>query len=202
MSGVAHPVAMTREHLRAVVQIHIASFPGFFLTFLGPRFLALYYAGICKAPEGIAFVCLNAVGQPVGFVAGSSNPRGFYSRLLRRDWWRFALASLGALLRKPSCVGRIARGLTHPAGNPIGAEVAGLFSLCVLPETQGTGAGKILVGAFLQEAAKRGCRKVFLTTDREANDAVNAFYQRLNFRIERHYVTPEGRPMNEYWIDL
>jgi len=193
---------MEKEDIREVVRIHLASFPGFFLSFLGPRFLALYYSGVRAAPEGIALVFLNPGGEPAGFVAGTTNPRGFYSRLLKRGWPRFVLASLGPMLRKPSVVGRIARALSHPSRNPVGEEVAGLFSIGVLPELQGTGAGRKLVDSFLSEARKRGCRRVFLTTDRNGNDAGNAFYRKLGFRVERQFETPEGRAMNEYWIDL
>jgi ribosomal protein S18 acetylase RimI-like enzyme len=195
-------VPMRPEHIPAVVQTHLASFPGFFLSFLGPRFLSLYYAGICAAPEGIGFVYLNSSGLPAGFVAGSSDPRGFYSRLLKRDWLRFAAASVDAIIRRPTVIGRIARGLFHPGGNPFGDDVAGLFSIGVLPELQGTGAGKLLVQAFLHEAGRRGCTRAFLTTDRDENEAVNAFYQKLGFSIERQYETPEGRRMNEYWVNL
>ena len=185
-----------------VVAVHLSSFPGFFLSFLGPRFLSLFYTGICTAPEGISFVYLNDTGLPAGFVAGTSNPGGFYSRLLKRDWLKFALASIAPVLRKPSVLKRVARAISHPAGNPVGDDVAGLFSIGVLPELQGTGAGKKLVQAFLDEAKQRGCRRVFLTTDRDNNEAVNSFYEKLGFEIERQYVTPEGRRMNEYWITL
>lgn len=185
-----------------VVEIHLASFPGFFLTFLGVRFLSLYYAGICAAPEGIAYVYVDDAGSPAGFVAGTSDPRGFYSRLLRRDWIRFSLASLAAVIRKPSICPRIARGFLHPSRNPAGKDVAGLYSIGVLPSLQGTGAGKKLVVTFLEEARSRGCRRVFLTTDRDGNDTVNAFYRKMGFRVEREYATPEGRWMNEYWINL
>lgn len=203
MNEAASPlVPMRPEHIPAIVQTHLVSFPGFFLTFLGPGFLSLYYAGICAAPEGIGCVYLNSSGLAAGFVAGSSNPRGFYSRLLKRDWLRFALASVGSIIRKPTVIGRIARGLFHPGDNPFGDDVGGLFSIGVLPELQGTGAGKLLVQAFLHEAGMRGCTKVFLTTDRDGNEAVNSFYQKLGFRLERHYETPERRRMNEYWIDL
>ena len=193
---------MEKEDIGEVVRIHLASFPGFFLSFLGPRFLALYYSGVCAAPEGIALVFLNPGGEPAGFVAGATNPRGFYSRLLKRGWPGFLLASLGSMLRKPSVAGRIARALIHPSRNPAGEEVAGLFSIGVLPELQGTGAGRMLVDSFLSEARKRGCRRVFLTTDRDGNEAVNVFYRKLGFRVERQFKTPEGRAMNEYWIDL
>lgn len=198
----ARIVAMERQHVDTVVAVHLSSFPGFFLSFLGPRFLSLYYAGVCTAPEGIAFVYLNDAGIPAGFVAGTSNPRGFYSRLLKRDWLKFSFASLGAVLRKPAIIPRVARALTHPGENPVGGEVAGLFSIGVLPELQGSGAGKKLVEAFLDAARERGCKRVFLTTDRDNNDAVNGFYERLGFTVEKQYVTPEGRRMNEFWTTL
>jgi ribosomal protein S18 acetylase RimI-like enzyme len=195
-------VPMTPDDIPRVVQVHIESFPGFFLSFLGSRFLSLFYKGVCAAPEGIRFVCHNSEGVPVGFVAGSTNPRGFYSRLLRRDWLKFSLASVPAILRRPSVFKRIARGFFHPGCNPVGSDVAGLFSIGVLPELRGTGAGRLLVQAFLRDAAVRGCRRVFLSTDRDNNEAVNAFYIKMGFRIERQYVTGEGRRMNEYWINL
>ena len=193
---------MKQNDVVTVVKVHLASFPGFFLSFLGTRFLALFYSGICNAPEGIAFVYLDDSGSPAGFVAGTSNPRGFYSRLLKRGWLQFALASIVPVLKKPSVIGRVARAVSHPSGNPIGEDVAGLFSISVLPELQGTGAGKKLVQAFLDEAKQRGCIRVFLTTDRDNNVAVNSFYQKLGFSIERQYETPEKRRMNEYWITL
>jgi len=48
-----------RGDIRDIVEIHLESFQGFFLSFLGPRFLSLYYLGICSAPEGIGFVCFE-----------------------------------------------------------------------------------------------------------------------------------------------
>lgn len=76
------------------------------------------------------------------------------------------------------------------------------MSLAVLPEAQGQRVGQALVLAFLEEASLRGLRQVDLTTDRDANDSTNRFYQRLGFACERTYTTPEGRAMNEYIIDI
>lgn len=185
-----------------VITTHLASFPGFFLSFLGPRFLSLYYLNISRVPEGICYVYLNQNNEMVGFIVGALNPNGFYSRLLKRDWFRFTIASLGAVLKKPSIIKRLARAFLHPAGNPVGDDVAGLFSIGVLPEYQGKGVGKELVVAFFKDAEQRGCKKVYLTTDQEKNDKINAFYQSLGFNVERQYLTPEGRRMNEYWKNL
>jgi len=190
------------EHVKSIVAVHLFCFPGFFLTFLGPRFLTLFYQGICSAKEGIGFVYLNASGEPAGFVVGTTNPRGFYSRLLKRYWFKFCSASVLPILKRPAIFSRVARALLHPSENPPDIDIAGLFSIGVLPELQGTGAGKLLVYAFLNEARLRGCRQVFLTTDRDENDSVNAFYWKLGFSIERQYITPEGRHMNEYRINL
>jgi len=196
-----HIRAMQTQDVPRVVETHLASFSGFFLTFLGPAFLAQLYSGIIADPSGIALVA-EKDGQIVGFVAGTCQPAGFYTRLLRRRWWRFGLASIKPVLRNPRIVPRLLRALAMPGQARAAAGEGTLMSIAVLPERQGQGIGQALVRAFLSEAARRGLNKVNLTTDRVANDAANVFYQRLGFVCRRHFVTPEGRQMNEYVIDL
>ncbi len=193
---------MVLKDVVQVVAVHLTSFPNFFLSFLGPRFLTLYYSGICSDREGMSFVYLDSNDQLLGFVAGSSNPRKFYSHLLKRDWLRFSFFSMGAIIKRPTVIRRIFRALYHPSENPVGDDIAGLFSIGVVPECQGIGVGKKLIEEFLDKAKKRGCKRVFLTTDHDQNDTVNSFYQKLGFNIERQYVMPEGRRMNEYWINV
>ena len=77
-----------------------------------------------------------------------------------------------------------------------------LMSLAVLPGEQGKGIGQSLVAAFLKEASQRGLKQIFLTTDREGNDTVNRFYKSLGFSNVGSYITPEGRGMNKYMINL
>jgi ribosomal protein S18 acetylase RimI-like enzyme len=76
------------------------------------------------------------------------------------------------------------------------------MSIAVRPESAGKGIGKWLVEAFCKELANRGATAVCLTTDRDKNDQVNQFYQRLGFQLSQTFVTPEGRAMNEYFISL
>ena len=62
---------MTPRHLERVVEVHLASFDGFFLTFLGPKFLRLLYSELMKESEGVALIAQEKEGQVVvGFVAG------------------------------------------------------------------------------------------------------------------------------------
>lgn len=186
--------------VRSIVAVHQEGFPGFFLTFLGPAFLRELYLATLTDPDGIGFVATNE--KVIGFVLGTVRPSGFYHGLLRRHWWRFALASLIPALRRPSIIPRLLRAFSMP--NTVAQQEGRgtLMSLAVLPEAQGQRVGQALVLAFLEEASLRGLRQVDLTTDRDANDSTNRFYQRLGFACERTYTTPEGRAMNEYIIDI
>lgn len=189
------------DDVRDVVIIHLTSFRGFFLSFLGFPFLRELYMGILQDPTGIAFVNYNDK-RIVGFIAGTSHPAGFYRRLLHQRWWRFGAAAIPAILRNPLIVPRLLRAFRKPQESASQPDAGTLMSIAVLPEAQGQGLGQALVKVFLEEAKQRGLKHINLTTDRDNNDLVNHFYQKLGFRCYRSFITPEGRPMNEYVIDV
>ena len=73
----------TATDVRDMVAVHMRSFEGFFLTFLGPAFLRELYASTLADPSGIGFV-VEKDRCICGFVAGTVQPSGFYRRLLLR----------------------------------------------------------------------------------------------------------------------
>jgi ribosomal protein S18 acetylase RimI-like enzyme len=192
---------MTLDDVGDVADVHLRSFPGFFLTFLGNGFLRELYHNIVRHPSGLAFV-FKTDDRVAGFVAGTTQPAGFYRSLIRRRWWRFALAALPAAIRKPAIVFRLFHALSMPGEVTTEKDRGTLLSIAVLPAEQSKGIGHQLVNVFLEKAAERGLQKVDLTTDRLENDPVNAFYLRLGFTCSRSFVTPAGREMNEYVISL
>jgi ribosomal protein S18 acetylase RimI-like enzyme len=193
---------MTVQDVRDVARVHIEAFPGFFLTFLGAGFLRELYRGIVKDPAGIAFVA-ETDGVCAGFVAGSTEPAGFYKRLIKRRIVPFAWHAGWAFLRKPTAAPRLLRAFTRSAeAPPADTRRAELMSLAVLPGNQGTGLGARLVEAFVATARERHASAVYLTTDAANNNAVNTFYQRLGFTPSRTFTTPESRQMNEYELRL
>jgi ribosomal protein S18 acetylase RimI-like enzyme len=192
---------MATVDVSAVVQVHLNSFRGFFLTFLGPAFLRELYVATLADSSGIGFVAEDGKSM-CGFVAGTAQPSGFYRRLLRRRWWRFALAAVLPVLKRPSIITRLLRAFSMPEQAAQQEGRGTLMSIAVLPAAQGNGIGQALVRAFLEAADQRGLRQVDLTTDRDGNEATNRFYQNLGFVCERTFVTPEGRVMNEYVISL
>jgi ribosomal protein S18 acetylase RimI-like enzyme len=194
--------SMAEADVPAVVDVHRRSFPDFFLTFLGPRFLRLLYREILREDGRGAFVAEDGAGRVVGFVAGVDRQVGFYRRLARRRWPAFALAAAAAALRRPSTIPRLFRALGRSKAGREAAAQALLMSIAVAPEVEGRGVGRALVAEFIEAMKRRGAAAVSLATDREGNDRVNRFYLGLGFRVARTYPTPEGRRMNEYVIDL
>lgn len=194
-------VPMQLEHINDVVRVHLASFHGYFLSFLGPKFLRLLYTEIIKESDHVAFVAQDESGV-VGFIVGVTHQSGFYARLARERQVAFAMAALGAVIRQIKIIPRLFRALTYSRKSREAAAQALLMSIGVLPEVQQYGVGKRLVITFLNAMKEEKVNEVSLTTDRDSNEKVNNFYQKLGFKLYRTFVTPEGRWMNEYVIDL
>ena len=187
----------------ALTALHMQAFPGFFITRLGPRFVAELYRGFIHHPDAICRVaCQNA--KVVGAVAGPLRPGEFFGELLRSRGFRFALAAVPGLLRDPWNVGR--RLLVAPfyrGDAPEQRARAALIStICVSPTVSGGGVARALLDAFCTTAASRGARFVYLTTDRDGNERVNVFYLRAGFALESEVQRPGGRVMNRYLKEL
>lgn len=197
-----HIAPLAPEDVNLVVKLHLRAFPDFFLSFLGPRFLREFYLAFLMDPVGMAFVARNGQDGVVGAIVGPLDPRGFFGRLLRRRWWAFGLASVTALLQRPSSASRLARALVYRGEAPVGPVRALLSSIAVSPDAQGQGIGRALVQRWLDEARSRGARGCFLTTDAENNDLVNRFYLSQDWKLESAYTTPDGRKMNRYEYDF
>lgn len=181
---------MLRTDLDAVVAIHLAAFPNFFLTFLGPRFLRVFYGAVMQ--DGIALVATQD-DRVAGFVVGMLDSRSFYRRLWRRRFLHIAMAILPVVLRHPSTLRRVARrGVARASDAAPGAE---LMSLAVHPREQHRGLGRALVKAFIESV---GGESLWLITDAADNEGVQTFYEALGFTVRRSFTNAEGRALVEY----
>ena len=195
-----HLRKMQLSDVDQVVKVHLSSFQGFFLTFLGPRFLSLLYRYFVSSAHGVGYVSVDHGHELVGFVCGSTQPSGFFRTFFKNQWWRIILAALWPLIRHPSIGPRLLRAVLYPPQTSTAQGTATLMSIAVLPGRQNKGIGKMLVQEFLGEMQRRGAQRVNLTTDKENNDSVNAFPHCLGFQLVRSFATPEGRWMNEYVV--
>jgi len=191
----------TVDDLPGIVCIHQKAFSDFFLTRLGPAFLARYYELVLNYRAGIALVG-ERKGKLLGFACGFVDPAEFY-RLMWSSRRTFALSAFAALVRRPSLVTGVLQGVqriqTSAAGKP--ANACELSSIAVAPDAAGYGLGKVLIQAFVARAELMEAGCVYLTTDADNNDQANALYRQSGFRHTQRFLQRKGRWMNEYVID-
>jgi len=188
--------------LHDIAELHLSAFPGFFLSFLGKRFLEEFYRGFLLDEKGIGFVAQKKNGTILGVIVGPLSPRGFFMRLLKKRWWAFCLASVTALLKHPTCISRLFRAVFYRGEAPSGRPRALLSSIAVSPDAQSKGVGENLVKAWMAEIQKQGAQGCYLTTDALHNETANRFYNRMGWKLESSFVTPEGRRMHRYVYDF
>jgi GNAT superfamily N-acetyltransferase len=190
------------EEAQALARLHCEAFPGFFLTSLGERFLGQLYRGFAASPDAICLVaCVE--GSIVGVVAGPVRPREFFRHLLRTRGAAFLLAAAPGLLRHPWRVGRRLLAAPFYRGEAPRRESAALVStICVAPSGRGCGVAARMLERFCSEASTRGAQHVYLTTDRDENERVNAFYTQAGFELDEEIRRDGGRVMNRYIRDL
>src|SRR4030066_1450121 len=119
---------MTKSDIERVVDIHLQVFKGFFLAFLGPRFLTILYSAIVDDPTGISLLAHDEQNT-YGFVVGTSEPSGFYRRLIKYKFWKFGIASLQPVVKKPKILPRLIRALLLPIHTDITDDCGLLMSI-------------------------------------------------------------------------
>jgi ribosomal protein S18 acetylase RimI-like enzyme len=192
----------TRAEVPALATLHTRAFPGFFLSGLGPRFLSQLYLGYISDPTAVISVARGKRGEIIGACVGTTEPSGFFYRLLRRQVLGFCLASVLAIVANPAALPRLIGAVAYRGDSPSGTDGALLSSLCVAPEAQGEGVGRALDESWRATAAALGAPRAFLTTDAHDNEAVIRFYERGGWVLHDQFVTRQGRRMNRLRHDL
>lgn len=185
------------EDVRACAALHRRAFPSFFLSELGEPFLREFYRGFVGGEDAVSVVAADPSGRIIGVVVGTTEPRGFFKRLLARRWWAFALASASFAVRKPRHIPRLLRAVLYRGEIPVAVDGALLSSICVDPNAA-PGTGRALLEAFTARGHINAIDAAFLTTDARDNDRVNRFYQLSGWGLAGSYSTAEGRLMNVY----
>lgn len=199
-NSIAFVSPMNLSDVPDVVAVHLSAFPGFFLSGLGRRFLALFYAAALEDASGISLVSRTEDGVQ-GFAVGTVQPSGFYKRIISRRGVRFALAACRPMLANPKIIPRLLGAFKKTTEYKV-AGSALLMSIGVAPALQGRAVGRDLMNTFLEECRRRRIKSVYLTTDGVENDRTNQFYLRMGFGLSRTFITAEGRVMNEYRLVL
>lgn len=187
------------DDISEVAKLHVRAFPGFFLTSLGLPFLEELYAGFLSHKTGI-FVVAKDEGRIVGFAAGTSASEVFFPDLRRRRRLAFVLKAIPSILRNPLPVCRKLLYAVRYRGEAPAEKTSGalLSSIGVASMHQGSGLAAALVSAFEEKASAHGASFVYLTTDVEQNDRVNAFYRKNGYLPVCHFYQDGRREMYRY----
>lgn len=182
-----------------VVDIHLATFPGFFLTFLGPGFLRLLYQGFLDHDDSQLLLATDEdTGDIMGFAAWSFNISGLYRRLLKTRLLPLSWYAFLGFIKKPSAFFRLLRALKQPADSSRDTAYATLSSIGTHPNYKRRGVGSSLLSAIKDSLDPGKVSYLMLETDAKDNEAGQLFYQNNGFTLAGRRTTPEGRQMLEY----
>ena len=186
-----------RNLIQDLAILHKAAFPRFFLTQLGIPFLKTLYTGYLEdADSGI--IVAEDENKAIGFIAYSKDYPRFYKGLIKHHIVKFALCSIGAAVRHPSFIKRLLGAFKKSDSVVKTEKYVELASICVDPSIEGKGVGSALIGYLKEIVDFNDFAYINLETDAVDNDNVNRFYVKNGFKLEREYITAEGRKMNEY----
>ena len=186
-----------KDVIDCVVDIHLNTFKGFFLTFMGKGFLKQMYSSYCKHEKSELVVAFDG-NAPVGFCAYSSAMSDLYKYMIKTGLIPFAWFSAGAFFRKPAVFMRLVRAFLKPGESKREENYVELSSIGVDPLAKSQGVGSMLIDYVKSQVDFDEFSYISLETDAVGNDSVNSFYVKNGFELERIYETPEGRKMNEY----
>jgi len=179
-----------------IANIHLKSFPNFFLTTLGYSFLKTYYKSCSKSKEAISICAFdNETKKIVGFAVGCLNSRGFNKRLIYSNLGAYLYQTLILLFTKPLALIRLFKNLGK--GNVLSdkGNYAELLSIGVSPDQSGLGIGQNLLTKFENKVIKKGVNTITLTTDLDSNDNVLKFYKKSGYKVYYDFVTFPNRNM-------
>lgn len=180
-----------------VVEIHLQSFEGFFLTFLGKGFLkTLYKEFINHEKSGLIVAIEN--NSIIGFIAYSQDMSNFYKHLIKRKIIPFVWYSFRAFLKNPNILLRLLSAFNKSEEVKRPEKYIELASIGVHPLSSSKGIGSNMISYLKSIIDFNEFEYISLETDAEDNDKVNQFYIKNGFKCRKTYKTKYGRIMNEY----
>ena len=180
-----------------IVTIHLNTFTGFFLTFMGRGFLNQMYQSYCDYEEAGLLVA-EEDGKAIGFLAYSSNFSGLYKFMIKTRLIQFGWYSIGAFFRRPSAFLHIISAFLKPGEAKREEKYVELSSIGVDPNIKSKGIGSLLIDSLKHKVDFTKFAYINLETDAIDNEGAIHFYEKNGFVRERMFETDEGRKMYEY----
>ncbi len=186
-----------KDTINDIVSVHLDTFQGFFLTFMGSGFLKLMYRSYAEHKDSGILVAFEDE-KLVGFLAYSDDLSGLYKYMIKKRLFLFGWYGLCAFFRKPSVFMRLVRAFLKPSETKRDEKYVELASIGVDPSVKAKGIGSQLIDALKAQVDFSEYAYITLETDAINNEGANHFYLKNGFALEREFETNEGRKMFEY----
>ena len=180
-----------------IVDIHMATFQGFFLTFLGKGFLKQLYEGYIEHKQSNLIIARQNK-EIVGFIAYSSDISDLYKYLIKKKLLLFACYSFVAFIKNPKILFRLLSAFSKSEEVSRKEKYIELASIGVKPNVKAQGIGSSMISYMKEQIDFNEYEYISLETDTENNEYANKFYLKNGFVLIRTYETKQGRNMNEY----
>ena len=187
---------MTADDVAAAAQMHGHCIDRGFLVRLGPRFLRQLYRCLAADDAGKVWIALDDAGRVIGVCAYARDVRRLYRRVIRRGWFRLALATLPHSLHP-----RIAKGVLDALRYPRKVSrkrlpAAEILSIAVDPATRGAGVGRMLLERAVAQARQDGQEQIKVLAG-TVLEVANRFYQACGF-VKIDELAQHGGTLNVY----
>jgi ribosomal protein S18 acetylase RimI-like enzyme len=190
-------IQLKEEDTNNIADIHIAAFPGFFLTALGKDVLRVFYRSLFQDKSTIVWGVSNEQ-KLIGFFVASTKSKGLYTRIFIKHFLNFLTPLTISFLKNINLLKKMITSVNsvNYFNVPLTFQ-ASLLSICVSPNYAGKGIGKLLLNKLENELKLQKQTGYYLTTDAEKNEATNSFYLNYGFQLHDIY-RQDKRIMNIY----
>lgn len=189
------PIKLSLDNVDGIVYIHNVAFKGFFLTSLGSDFLKTYYSSCLKSKSTIALGITDDHENILGFAMGTIKSSGYHKDILLRNFFPLFFSLFKLFIPNPRMLLRLFLNLSKSPSKKDRGDYAELLSIAVLPQSEGSGIGKLMLNHFEESVKNRGVFRVTLTTDYYKNDSVVKFYQKNNYSVLYDFIAYPNRRM-------
>jgi ribosomal protein S18 acetylase RimI-like enzyme len=194
----------TPADLSAILDLHRAALPDFFLVNPGPAFLRVFYSLVLQDSQGLLFVSEHE-GRFAGFAAAHTASERLY-RLLAPSGLRYFAMFASCLAHRPAQLPVLWKDLRRAArvvhqccpSNEAGGDVV---ALAVDPRCRMQGHGTALLRAVV-EAAEASKTPQIRVNSGSKDIVIDAFYRKRGFQPHCMSALSDGRRMIEYVLLL
>ena len=181
---------LQKDHALQVARLHIDGISTGFISSLGEKFVTALYESIAQSPHGFGLVD-ESDGKIVGFIAFTTNLKGLYKSILKKNIFRFGFLLFGKMFSWKT-LKKIFETLFYPSRvERQELPKAELLSIVVADSERGKGIAKVLIEQGLKECHHRDILEIKVLVA-GFNEPANILYQKTGFdraaQIENHGI--------------